>query len=90
METVVFTDQKTQEQIEFTVEEETTLNGVRYLLVSEAAREPEEEAASAYLLKEVGAENEETVYQMVEDEVEFTALAKVFAELIDEDTALEY
>ena len=31
-----------------------------------------------------------TRYQMVEDDVEFSAIAKVFSELTDDDTALEY
>lgn len=35
-------------------------------------------------------ENDEVLYQMVEDDVEFMALAKVFSELTDEDTELEF
>ncbi len=87
MEKVKFTDPDTQEVIEFAVEDETQLNGVKYLLVSEDA---EDGTLDAYILKEVVNENEEVLYEVVEDEVEFMALAKVFTELVDEDTDIEY
>ena len=87
MEKVIFTDPETQEAVEFAVEEETQLNGVKYLLVSEDA---EDGTLDAYILKEIVTENEEVLYEVVEDEVEFMALAKVFAELTDEETDLDY
>jgi len=87
MEKVIFTDPETQEAVEFAVEEETQLNGVKYLLVSEDA---EDGTLDAYILKEIVTENEEVLYEVVEDEVEFMALAKVFTELTDEDTDLDY
>ena len=86
-EKVKFTDPDTQEVVEFLVEDETQLNGVKYLLVSEDA---EDGTLDAYILKEVINENEEVLYEVVEDEVEFMALAKVFTELVDEDTDIEY
>lgn len=87
MEKVTFTDPETQEVVEFIVEEETQLNGTKYLLVSEDA---EDGTLDAYILKEVVDQNEEVLYEVVEDEVEFMALAKVFTELTDEDTDIEY
>ena len=87
MEKVIFTDPETQETVEFAVEEETQLNGVKYLLVSEDA---EDGTLDAYILKEIVTEDEEVLYEVVEDEVEFMALAKVFTELTDEDTDLDY
>ncbi|MBR3811438.1 MAG: DUF1292 domain-containing protein [Agathobacter sp.] len=87
METVKFTDPETKEIVEFVVEDETQLNGNKYLLVSEDA---EDGTLDAYILKEVVDENEEVLYEVVEDEVEFMALAKVFTELVDEETDLEY
>ena len=87
MEKVKFTDPDTQEQIEFTVEEETQLNGAKYLLVSEDA---EDGTLDAYILKEVVDQNDDIIYEVVVDEVEFMALAKVFAELTDEETDVEY
>lgn len=87
MERVIFTDPETQETVEFVVEEETQLNGTKYLLVSEDA---EDGTLDAYILKEIVTEDDEVLYEVVEDEVEFTALAKVFAELTDEETDLDY
>jgi len=87
MEKVIFTDPETQETVEFAVEEETQLNGEKYLLVSEDA---EDGTLDAYILKEIVTENDEVLYEVVEDEVEFMALAKVFAELTDEETDLDY
>ena len=87
MEKVKFIDPDTQEQVEFSVEDETQLNGVKYLLVSEDA---EDGTLDAYILKEIVELNGEVTYAVVEDEVEFMALAKVFTELVDEDTDLEY
>lgn len=87
MEKVRFTDPDTQEVVEFAIEDETQLNGVRYLLVSEDA---EDGTLDAYILKEVVNENDEVLYEVVEDEVEFMALAKVFTELVDEETDIEY
>ena len=121
MEKIKFVDPDTQEEIEFAVEEETQLNGIRYLLVSEGQESGDCEAyilkevstdeeettlngtryllvsegeesgdCEAYILKEVSTKDEEVLYQMVEDDVEFSAIAKVFSELTDDDTALEY
>lgn len=87
MEKIKFTDPDTQEVVEFAVEEDTQLNGIRYLLVSEGEEDGD---CEAYILKEVSTDDEEVVYQMVEDDVEFSALAKIFSELTDEETALEY
>ena len=87
MEKVKFTDPETQEVVEFIVEEETQLNGTKYLLVSEDLGDG---TLDAYILKEVVDQNEEVLYEVVEDEVEFFALAKVFNELSDEDTDIEY
>lgn len=87
MEKITFTDSETNETVEFAVEEETQLNGVKYVLVSEGDEEGDNEA---YILKEIKTEDDEIFYQMVEDEVEFLALAKIFSELTDEETALEY
>ena len=83
MEKVLFFDPQTNEEVEFAIEEETELNGAKYLLVSDGVEEGD---SDAYILKEIRTEDEEVLYEMVEDDVEFAALAKVFAELTDEET----
>ena len=81
MEKVVFIDPETKEEIEFFVVEETQINGTKYLLVTEE----EDGDSDAYILEELANDNDDIVYGMVEDDAKLTALAKVFAELIDDD-----
>lgn len=70
------------EEIFFNVLEQTTLNGVNYLLVT---LDSDEEEAEALILKECpGKATEEAVYDIVENERELSAVADVFAELIED------
>ncbi len=87
MEKIQFTDPDTQEVAEFAVEGETQLNGVKYLLVSDGSESGDSEA---YILKEIKTQAEEVFYEMVENDTEFSAIAKIFAELADEETQLLY
>ena len=67
--------------VEFYVEEQTSIGGISYLLVSDSM----EEEASAYILKDVSdAKNEEACYEMVEDEEELEAVSKVFQQMLDD------
>ncbi len=85
MEKITFTDPKTQEETEFFCLEQTKINNQNYLLVTE----DEEGDSEAYILKETCSKEEETVYEMVDEDDELEAIGKVFAELID-DVDLEY
>ena len=87
MEKIKFTDPQTEEVVEFAVEEETQLNGIKYLLVSDGNETGDSEA---YILKELKTQDEEVLYEMVDDDTEFATIAKVFAELADEETELLY
>lgn len=80
MEKIIFTDPGTKEEIAFFVVEETQVNGVKYLFVAEE----EEKDCDAYILREVRAEADDVVYEMVEDDAELRAVGKVFAELVDD------
>ncbi|MCD8133708.1 MAG: DUF1292 domain-containing protein [Clostridiales bacterium] len=82
METVIMTDPKTGEESEFYVLEQTCIGGVSYLLVTED--DDEEEESLAYILKEIQTEEDDVIYEIVEDEVELNAIFKVFAELLDD------
>lgn len=73
-----------EEETEVYVIDKTTLNEVNYLLVAET----DEEESDAYILKEVADKDDELTYESVDDDVEFDAVAKVFSELVDEDTAI--
>lgn len=77
---IVFTTED-GEQIEFYVLEETKLAGESYLLVADS----DEEEANALILREIQGENEDdTIYDTVDDEEELEALSKVFEELLDD------
>jgi len=83
MEKIMF---QTDEEglVEFFVLEETRINGINYLMVTESDDESEEEAA-AYILKDTSAAQEaEAVYEMVEADDELEYVSKVFAELLED------
>lgn len=77
-----------QESVDFYIIEETRVNGINYLLVTESEDEEDEEA-EAYILKDTSkAEDTEAVYEFVESEEELNAVSRIFAELL-EDMDLE-
>ena len=77
-----------QESVDFYIIEETRVNGINYLLVTESEDEEDEEA-EAYILKNTSkAEDTEAVYEFVESEEELDAVSRIFAELL-EDMDLE-
>ena len=66
---------------EFYIVEQTRINARDYLLVSES----EEEDADVILLKDTaGEQDNESIYEIVEDENEQAAVLKVFQELMDD------
>lgn len=69
------------EKVEFEVISQTMINGINYLLVCDA---DDEDEADACILKEVNINENDVVYEDVVDETELTAVAKVFAELLDD------
>lgn len=69
------------ESIEFYVEEETRVNGIGYLLVTDS----DGDEANAYILRDMSADGDtEADYVMVEDEVEFEAIARVFQQMLED------
>lgn len=71
--------------VDFYVEEQTKVNGVDYLLVTDS----QDEEAEAYILKDISEEQDQVAnYVMVEDDVELLALSKVFQEML-EDTEID-
>ena len=89
MEKIEFTFADTNETVDFYIIEETKINGMQYLLVTDSDDEEEEEA-EAYILKDLSSEtDEESVYEMVEDDEELEAVSKIFAEEL-EDYDFEY
>ena len=81
-EKIVFIDEDGNE-VEMYVVEETRINNVNYLLVTED--EGDEEDAEAYILKDISKEeDEEAVYEMVVEDSEIDYIGKVFSELLED------
>lgn len=84
MESITLIAPDTEEEITVYVLEETTLNQQKYILVTEDS----EGDTEAYILKEIATDDTDVTYEMVEDDVEFEAVVKIFQELV-EDTDFE-
>ena len=68
--------------MDFYVLEETRINSMNYLLVTDAADEDEE--GECYILKDLSKQDEsEALYEFVEDDNEIDYLFKIFSELLD-------
>ena len=81
MEKIKFTFEDTKEVVEFFVLEQTRVNGSNYILVTDS----EEDEAECLILKDTSAaEDIESLYEIVEDDVELSAILKVFEELLED------
>ena len=74
------------EVVDFYILEETRINGINHILVTDSE---DDEEAEAYILKDTSSEESiEASYEFVEDDNELSAVGKVFEELL-EDIDLE-
>ena len=81
MEKIKFTFEDTQEEVEFFVLEQTRISGKNYILVTDS----EEDEAECLILKDTSAaEDVESLYEVVEDDTELSAVLKVFEELLED------
>ena len=81
MEKITFTFEGEDQAVEFFVLEQTKLGGVTYILVTDS----EEDDAECLILKDVSkVEEDESVYEVVEDDTELLAVSKVFEELLED------
>ena len=71
------------EQVDFYVLEETRISGMNYLLVTDSQEDDEE--GECYILKDKsGREEEEAVYEFVDDDDEMDYLFRIFTELMED------
>ena len=70
------------EEVPFYIIEQTTLAGKDFLLVTDSYTDEDE--AEVYIMQEISDQDDQTVYEFVEDEAQLEALSKVFAELLDD------
>lgn len=83
MEKITFITEE-NESVEFFVIEETKINGMNYLLVTDSDDESDEEAA-AYILKDLSKEADaDAIYEFVEDDNEMEYVSKIFSEILDD------
>ena len=81
MEKIKFTFEDTKEEVDFFVLEQTKVNGSNYILVTDS----EEDEAECLILKDTSAaEDVESLYEIVEDDVELSAVLKIFEELLED------
>ena len=79
MEKIKFMSEEMNEEVDFYVLEQTKVGGVSYILVTDS----EEDDAECLILKYTSGESQsESVYEIVEDDVELSAVLKVFEELL--------
>lgn len=70
-----------EEPIEFYVLEQTTVAGVDYYLVTE----DEDGDSEALILKDLsGKDDEEAVFEIVDDDAELNSIAKIFESILDD------
>ncbi|MDD3218892.1 MAG: DUF1292 domain-containing protein [Lachnospiraceae bacterium] len=66
--------------VDFYVEDQTRVNGINYLLVTDS----QEDEAVALILKDISDESQaEATYVIVEDDTELEAVAKIFEETME-------
>ena len=81
MEKIKFMSEDMAEEAEFFVLEQTKISGTSYILVTDS----EEDDAECLVLKDIsGTESAESIYEIVEDDTELTAVSKVFEELLED------
>ena len=81
MEKIKFMSEEIQEEMDFFVLEQTKVNGVSYILVTDS----EDDEAECLILKDTSDEaSADSVYEIVDDDVELTAVSKVFEELLED------
>ncbi|MDR2648437.1 MAG: DUF1292 domain-containing protein [Clostridiales bacterium] len=75
------------ESVDFVVLDEASYNGTDYLLVLEE-ESVDDDAAEASIIKAVNTEGEDVIYEFVEDDEEFNAVAGLFQD--NDDYELEF
>lgn len=85
MEKIMFMPEDSKEPVAFYVLEQTRISGVSYILVTDS----EDGDSQCLILKDKsGSEDAESLYEIVEDDMELRAVSKVFEELL-EDVGIE-
>jgi len=74
-------------EVEFTILDSTVFGGNNYILVTDA---PDDEDGECYVMKEVSSEDdEEAVFESVEDDAEADAVFSLFKQMLDGEIDIE-
>lgn len=81
MEKIAFTSEEMSETVEFFVLEQTKINGISYILVTDSERGD----AQCLILKDTAPQDsDDSIYEIVEGDDELSAVSKVFEELLED------
>lgn len=81
MEKITFMSEEFNEETEFFVLEQTKINGISYILVTDSERGD----AQCLILKDLSpAEDTDSIYEIVDDDDELGVISKVFEELLED------
>ncbi|BBF43268.1 hypothetical protein lbkm_1955 [Lachnospiraceae bacterium KM106-2] len=81
-EKIIFTTED-KEEVEFYVLEQTRISGINYLLIADSIDEEDDEA-NALILKEKESDDNDVIYDIVENDEELAAVSKVFETMMDD------
>ena len=80
-EKLTFTFEETGETVEFYVLEQTKVNGYSYLLIADS----KEGDGECMILKDTSSpKDEDSIFEIVDNDVELEAVRKVFEELLED------
>lgn len=83
MDKITFVLEDTKEEVDFFVLEETRINGVDYILVTDS--EEDDEDGECLILKDLSEDGEaEALYEIVEDDQELEAVMGIFEQLLED------
>ena len=81
MEKIKFMSEEMKTEVEFFVLEQTRINGVSYILVTDS----EDGDAQCLILRDTSpADDTDSVYEIVDDDNELGVISKVFEELLED------
>ncbi|MCI8319677.1 MAG: DUF1292 domain-containing protein [Dorea sp.] len=81
MEKIKFMSEEMKDEVEFFVLEQTKINGISYILVTDT----EKGDAQCLILKDMSSAGEaDSVYEIVDDDDELGVISKVFEELLED------
>ncbi|MCT4543620.1 MAG: DUF1292 domain-containing protein [Vallitalea sp.] len=83
METILFTFEETGEKVEFAILGSTEYNKETYLLVVDN-EELELDNITAYVLKAISTENDDVIYEIVDEDDELIPVSEMLMEQLDE------